>query len=117
MTSSLIDFYLFSFLPTDPTSFLWCSAEQEINLVWPQQDKLWWDWVTKLDVCEPYVKLFDHAHFINTTPNLISLSCIILSPCRHSNKCKTTGCHIAGLESGFYNLFRTDHYYHQDFAM
>ena len=35
MISSLIDFYLFSFLPTDPTSFLWCSVEQEINLVWP----------------------------------------------------------------------------------
>ena len=35
MTSSLIDFYLFSFLPTDPTSFPWCSVEQEINLTWP----------------------------------------------------------------------------------
>ena len=33
MTSSLIDF---SFLPTDPTSFLWCSVEQEINLAWPK---------------------------------------------------------------------------------
>ena len=28
-------FYLFAFLPTDPISFPWCSAEQEINLVWP----------------------------------------------------------------------------------
>ena len=33
MTSSLIDF---SFLPTGPTSFLWCSIEQEINLAWPK---------------------------------------------------------------------------------
>ena len=36
MTSYLINFYLFSFLPTDPTSFPWCSVEQGINLAWPE---------------------------------------------------------------------------------
>ena len=35
MTSHLINFYLFTFLPTDPISFPWCSVEQEINLAWP----------------------------------------------------------------------------------
>ena len=35
MTSCLINFYLFSFLPTDPISFPWCFVEQGINLAWP----------------------------------------------------------------------------------
>ena len=33
----MIDFHLFSFLPTDPTSFSWCSVEWRINLVWPNE--------------------------------------------------------------------------------
>ena len=35
MMSHLIN--LFSFLPTDPTSFLWCCVEQGINLAWPKR--------------------------------------------------------------------------------
>ena len=37
MTSCLINFYLFSFLPTDPISFPWCFVEQGINLAWPKR--------------------------------------------------------------------------------
>ena len=35
----LINFYLYSFLPTDPTSFPWCSVEQDINLACPYSSR------------------------------------------------------------------------------
>ena len=35
MTSYLITFYLFFYLPTDPTLARQMSIEQDINLAWP----------------------------------------------------------------------------------
>ena len=63
-------------------------------LFWPPSMYLY---IQDCNLGHTWAKKLSHTHLIKTTPHFITVLC----PSKHSNKCKTSSCTTACLDSGF----------------